>query len=282
MNNLHAMINGQLVLEKDAALRINDLSIVRGYGIFDFFKTIESCPVFFQDNLDRFFHSAKIMDLPIPFSREELTAQIQAIIKINNIPDSGIKLLLTGGYSPDAYTIAKPNLIITQQPLKINQQQQKEGIKLITYDFQRSIPEAKTIDYTMGIKALKSAKEKGADDVVYINSGVLTECPRANIFIFNKNNELITPAHNVLKGITRKHLLRIGKELFTVKEQTITYQDLEHAKEAFVCSTTKDITPVLEIDSIRYGDTPGNLTKALQKAWKEELRKQIQSFTPVS
>ncbi|MFD1768319.1 aminotransferase class IV [Sphingobacterium suaedae] len=262
---LQAIINGRLLYENEAALSIHDLSIVRGYGIFDYFKTVNHDPVFWEDNLDRFYHSACLMDLPVPYTRDELKSQIRLLMGANNIADSGIKLLLTGGISPDGYSIARPNLVITQHPLKRHLEKERAGIKLITYDYHRPFGTVKSIDYVMGIHALKKAKAVGAEDVVYAQHGVLSECPRANIFFIDQNGTLLTPQDEVLPGITRKYVLEVARGHMNVETRAVTLGDMYDAQEAFITSTTKNITPVLRIDNVEYGKEPGPVTRLLQR-----------------
>ncbi|GGH29901.1 amino acid aminotransferase [Sphingobacterium alkalisoli] len=264
IQSLHVIINGQLIPEKEASLGIDDLSIVRGYGIFDYFKTVANRPVFLEDNLDRFFHSAKLMDLPVHYTRDELRIQIRTLMEANKIPESGIKLLLTGGYSKDGYSIATPNLIITQQPLQRNIRQEQQGIKLITYNYHRPFGTVKSIDYAVGILGLKKAKAAGADEVLYAQNGLLSECPRANIFLITKTGKLLTPGKDVLAGITRKYIIEIAKEHLDVEIRDVTLEDMKNAAEAFISSTTKNITPILSIDDTVYGSNPGPLTIQLQ------------------
>jgi D-alanine transaminase/branched-chain amino acid aminotransferase len=265
MQPLYVIFNGKTTLENEAKLGINDLSIVRGYGIFDYFKTIGNKPIFLEDNLDRFYNSAKLMDLPISYSREEIKNQINELIALNNIPESGIKLLLTGGYSADGYSIADPNFIITQHPLTRNEKQEKEGIKLLLFNYHRSFGLVKSIDYVMGIQALKAAKAKGADDVVYFQNNLISECPRANFFLVTSEGKLLTPGHDVLLGITRKKIIEMVNGDLEVEIRDVTLQDVIDAKEAFITSTTKNITPVTEIVEHKvFGPNAGPITKKLQ------------------
>lgn len=265
MQPIKVIINGELIPAKDASLGIDDLSIVRGYGIFDYFKTVENRPIFWEDNLDRFFRSAELMDLPVQYTREELKKLILQLMDANNIPESGIKLLLTGGYSKDGYSIATPNLVITQTLLHRNSDQEKHGIKLITYPYHRPFSSVKSIDYVMGIQAMKKAKATGADDVVYMQHDILSECPRANIFWVTKTGKLITPGEDVLEGIVRKKILSLAKGHFEVETRKVTRTDMQDATEAFITSTTKNITPVLVIDDTVYGTSPGPVTVQLQQ-----------------
>ena len=130
---LQAFINGNIQPYEDASLHISDLAIQRGYGIFDFFKVQDGKPLFIKDYLDRFYESAKLMELAVPLSQTELKDVIYQLITINNLPLSGIKMILTGGYSANGYDPAEPNLIIQQQPLQLPSPDMIEhGIKVIT------------------------------------------------------------------------------------------------------------------------------------------------------
>ena len=259
MINEYAIINGEFILREDAKILVSDLSIQRGYGIFDYFRTINNQPVFLEDHLDRFFYSVSQMNLRPDTDRDQIVNLIQQLIKKNNIPDSGIRITLTGGYSEDNYSISKPNLLITQNAFTFNKEMFNKGIRLITYDHQRQLPHIKTIDYLMAIRLQPFIKEKDADDVLYYEQTEIRECPRSNFFIVNKNNEVITPSKNILKGITRKKILDLPG--FSIKEATIKLTDIENAKEAFITSTTKNVLPVLKIDGKIIGDgKPGQIT----------------------
>src|SRR4051794_27636971 len=113
-NARYAFVRGQIVPVNDAFLHVSDLAIQRGYGIFDFFKIAEGHPFFLQDHLDRFFESARILKLQVPVVREEIEQAAHQLIARNDMPVSGIKLILTGGYSSDGYQPAASNLIMTQ------------------------------------------------------------------------------------------------------------------------------------------------------------------------
>lgn len=256
-------INFQLHQEHDAKILVTDLALQRGYGIFDFLKTINNQIIFKDDHFDRFYNSAKELNLSIDFSREELFNGIHQLMEKNNMPNSGIKFILTGGYSEDGYSIAKPNLVITQVPFEVAKNSLENGIKLVTYHHQRQLASVKTIDYLQAIRLQSFIKENGASDVLYHHNGYLRECPRANFFII-KGNEVLTAKTDILKGITRSKVLLLNNETFTIKEADITLDDLNEATEAFITSSTKNILPVLAIDGKPIGDgKPGKITTLL-------------------
>lgn len=266
MHTTYVIFNGALIPEKEAQLATNDLAIVRGYGIFDYFKTVNGVTVFLEDNLDRFYRSAELMDLPVRYSRDELRNFIAVLMQANNIPESGIKILLTGGYSSDGYSIAEPNLIISQHAITRNINQEQQGIRLLPFDYHRPFSQVKSIDYVMGIQALKVAQSQGADDVIYIQNELISECPRANFFLISPEGKLLTAGDDVLQGITRKKIIDLAREITEVEVRDISIVDLQCAQEAFISSTTKNITPVTTVLGHRdFEPGPGPITKHLQK-----------------
>lgn len=249
-------INEDFIQEEKASLHFKDLSFLRGYGIFDFFRLIKSEPLFLEDHLNRFYFSADGMHLPVPFQRQELKTIIYELIKKNNLPDTGIRLGLTGGYSEDGFTIAKPNFIISQHTVTPPTPAQREhGIKLLSCNYQRQLHHVKTIDYLNAIRLQPLLNEKGFDDLLYLSNGSVTECPRSNFFIVTMNDEIITPATGMLKGITRMKILELAKQHFIVEEREINFNEVRNAKEAFITSTTKQILPVAQIDDVVFKET---------------------------
>src|SRR5882672_3998821 len=204
MSDLFVFVNDDLVPAAEAKLLVSDLAIQRGYGIFDFLKTIDRTPIFLDEHLNRFSHSSRQLRLEHGKTKEELREVIRLLMEKNNIPDSGIKLTLTGGYSPDGYTLAKPNLVITQSPLQLPATGLFEkGIRLVSYPHQRQMPDTKSIDYLMAVWLQPYIKERGAEDVLYHQDGVISECPRSNFFIVTADDTVVTPSENILKGVIR-------------------------------------------------------------------------------
>jgi branched-chain amino acid aminotransferase len=129
---LYALINQEFVPVNKAYLHVSDLSIQRGYGIFDYFKVSKGHPFFLKEYLNRFESSARLMGLAIPFTQQALEEKIYKLIHLNKLDESGIKMILTGGYSPDGYQPTAPNLIITQHQFSLPAPEQYEkGIKII-------------------------------------------------------------------------------------------------------------------------------------------------------
>jgi len=264
-------LNNKFIEDDQAFLHVSDLSIQRGYGIFDFLRTMDGAPLFMDDHLDRFYASADAMHLPVKKSREELSSVIHELIKRSSLSEAGIRITLTGGYSTDSYQIAEPNLVITCNPVKISTQNDFEkGVSIITHEYQRELPHVKSINYLMAVWLQPLLKDKQADDLLYHRNNIITEFPRSNVFIVTAGNKLVTPARNVLKGITRKNILSLAKEIAQVEERDIIVEELSDAPEVFLTATTKKIMPVIRINNKMVGNgKPGTVTTKLYKKFLE-------------
>lgn len=242
-------LNGSLIDEEMAAIHFTDLSFQRGYGIFDFFRLEKNQPLFLEEHLSRFYSSAAGMHLEIGLDRETLKTAISQLIQTNNLPGTGVRLSLTGGYSEDGFTLSKPNLLLSQHSIMPPTEEQiRNGIRLMTYPYQRQLPHVKIIDYLMAIWLQPKRISAGADDILYYMKDSITECPRSNFFLVTAENKIVTPSENVLPGITRQKVLQLAGENYEIEERPVMLRELKAAKEAFITSTTKQILPVSQID----------------------------------
>ena len=248
-------INGNWIEAQKATLHVSDLSVQRGYGVFDFFRTVNHVPLFIDQHLERLNHSASVLGLQLPYSNEELKKIIRELIGKNDLSTSGIRITVTGGYAADTYTISTPNIIITQAPLIMDEGfDENKGIHLITEEYVRELPTVKSINYLMGVYLQQRVKNAGAGDVLYVKNRCISELPRSNVFVVTADNKLITPNKYVLNGITRKYILQLASSIMEVGEQEATLNDVLNAKEVFVSSTTKRLLPVFSVNGHKIAD----------------------------
>ncbi len=258
-------LNDKFLNNEEALLHVSDLSMQRGYAVFDFFRIVNSVPLFMPDHLDRFFASADALHLAVGKSREELVSIIHELIQRSSLAEAGVRLMLTGGYSQDGYQPAVPNLLLNCKPVKTASEADFEkGYSIITYEHQRELPHIKSINYLTAVWLQPVLKEKGADDVLFHYNDRLTEFPRSNVFMVTKENVLVTPARHMLKGITRKNVLALAAEWMNVEERDIAVNELADAAEVFLASTTKRILPVVRINQQKVADgKAGPVTRKL-------------------
>ena len=254
MSITYAFVNEAFVPVENAVLPIGDLGVQRGYGIFDFLRVDGTIPLFLDDHLDRFFASAAFMRLKINHSKSAIEALVHTLVQKNNLKHSGLKLLLTGGDAEDGYTVATPRFSMVQQRLTLPPNElSTNGIRLVSRDFQRQLPEVKTTDYLMAIWLQDWMRDLGADDILYHQHGKIRECPRSNFFLISKDNKIITPSSGMLKGITRKNVITAANTLgIEIEIRDVDLDEIHQAKGAFISSSTKRIMPVHAIDQTNY------------------------------
>ena len=278
---MNCYLNGEFLPLERANLHVSDLSVQRGYGIFDFFRVKDFVPLYIEDYLDRFYRSAGVMRLQYPASRDELRGVIHELIRLNQMPEAGMKIILTGGYSPDAYTPVKGNLLVSQHPLVLpSGSQVKQGISIITFPYRRDIPEVKTINYIMGVWLQQQVKEANAYDVLYHLDNVVTEFPRCNFFLVTRDGRVVTPDQHILHGITRMRVLELARKEFPVEVRAVKLSEVFEAAEAFLTSTTKGVLPIVCVDDRVIGTgTPGPITVALRERLEEREKDEIRMAT---
>jgi branched-chain amino acid aminotransferase len=263
--------DGQIVPSEKASIHPMDLGLIRGYGIFDFFRTVNFKALFLDSYLDRFFASAEKTFIPLEYSRAELKAVIQELIEKNHLKEGGLRMLLSGGVSPNHFSPAKGKLFIFAESLIFpSQEKYEKGIKLLSLEYVRPIAEIKTTNYALPVWDSMRWKDAGAEDVLYHLNGNVSESSRSNFFIV-KDGIISTPDAHVLMGITRKHIMELAGD---VQIRPISMQEVLNADEAFISSTTKILLPVTQIDDREIGTgKPGPVTLDLLIKFKELEKK---------
>ena len=140
--------NGEILPNETPLLKTNDLGLLRGYGMFDYFRTYQGVPFRWDDYWARFANSAKSLHLPLPLTQAETAGILTDLYKRADVAEVAFRFVLTGGYAADSVTVSQPNFLIRCEPLpKDNPTTMREGIKVLPYDYVRDLPEIKTTNY---------------------------------------------------------------------------------------------------------------------------------------
>lgn len=272
MNQPIYYINGNYVPESEAKLSVFDLSILRGFGVFDYLRTYKKRPFHLWDHLERLNYSAKNLGLKIPCSLVEITRIIDSLIELNPLQEAGIKIIVTGGISPDQFTPQTASLIVLVYPLtNYPSSFYTKGISAITTSLERSFPTLKTIQYIPAIVTLKIHANHQAEEAIYLNRAQeLLEATTSNFFCFKGNTLYSCNSNEILLGITREIVLKLATSRFPVQLNSINYKELLSIEEAFITSSTKEIMPIVQIDHHRIGTGKvGPRTKELIQVFRE-------------
>jgi len=274
MSNTLNWIDGKWVHADDLKISVFDITVLRGFGVFDFARTYNRKPFLLEDHLDRLYSSLAYCELSIPYTRETLTDVIhEGIAKNPELSEIYIKIIVTGGISADAITPTTPSVIlIFLQAATPVQQYYIEGIKLMTVQHKRYLANAKTLNYLSGVLNLKKAKAQGAQEILYMTEGdgSLLEGATVNFFALIQG-KLYTAEDDILYGVTRKFVLKLANDLgLQVIEGPLNHSQIDSFEEAFITSTTREVMPVVQIDEKKIGSGQvGPVTKRLIEAFEK-------------
>jgi branched-subunit amino acid aminotransferase/4-amino-4-deoxychorismate lyase len=239
---------------------ITSISINRGYGAFEFFEVTGGRPFYGERHLARFRNSLRILNLNTGFD-SQLEEIVSEVIRLNELQHAYMKLFaLPHQLNCDGARRASLYVFPTEMPL-FDPILYKEGAKLVTHCYQRFLPEAKSTNYLPGQYWMDQETDPRVADVLYHNGRTVQETSRGNIFVV-KDGAVITPANDVLAGVTRGLVLELLPSLGILHtEADVSLDLLFSADEVFVSSTTKHILPVSQIDNKIVGSgKPGPVT----------------------
>lgn len=261
----YIIFNGDLIKKEEAYLHVSDLSIHRGYGIFDFFKIIKGENPWLIHYFDRFFNSIAYANISFKFGRDEVRQMMDAVMAKNGLDSSYIKMIATGGYSSNGYSpTEEANFMIFTFPFnKFPTKPEGKGYNLITSEYIRPNPIVKSTNYFNSVMHYGKMKEYDAADVLYHYNGLLSECSRCNVFVV-KDGVIYTPDSGMLEGVTRRRVIEQIENGFDVQIRAVNTLEIFTADEIFISSSTKGVMPIVNIDGKKVNDgVVGPISKAL-------------------
>ncbi len=271
-NNAWWYIDGRWVHPNEATISINDVAVLRGYSVFEGLRTYARRPFHLNEHLERLYRSAELIELDVPCTHDFIADVVQEIIERNPYKHAAIRILVTGGESEDGIMPSgKAGLMVLITPLAERDMGRfARGCKLITSHLQRISPQAKTSNYIAAIRALKEAVRCDATDALFVNEqSHILEGTRSNFFVF-RGDTLITPRTGVLMGVTRNVVLELARGRFSIEERPILLAELADVDEAFITSSSNEITPVIQIDDLTIGHgKPGSRAYELEQRFIE-------------
>ena len=268
-------LNGKWVQEEDMTISVLDIAVLRGFGIFDFLRSYSLKPFMLSEHIDRFMNSAKYLGIKSVYSKKDIADIVYEGIRKNKV-DVTIKIVQTGGVSPDGFTPGGKVtfFVLFVKVIPYPEEMYLKGIKLITSKLMRQIPQAKSINYMGSIVEVMKAQKKGAKDILHSDGKYVYESTRSNFYIIKKGN-IITPAKGILHGITKKAVFTVAKQLgIPVIEKAVRISDLAFVDESFITNSSMEIVPVVQIDNMiiakgKVGQTTIQLMNRFKKYTEE-------------
>jgi len=281
-------IDGRFVSEEEANISVFDHGFLYGDGVFEGIKAYNGRIFALDEHVDRFYESAKSIQLELPLSRKEMKEAIVETVRRNNLRDAYIRPVASrgkGALGLDPKSCAKATLVIIvdaeiRHPEDIGGEPlSQKGIRVITTAFRRNGPDVlsprvKSTNYLNNILAKIQANAVGVQDAIFLNGqGFVCELTGDNVFIV-KGSRVITPPlwFGILDGVTRRTVLQIAEEAgLEAAEEPLTLHDLYTSDECFCTATRIEVVPIVWVDGRQIGGgAPGPITAQLTKAFLEK------------
>jgi branched-chain amino acid aminotransferase len=282
-------VNGRISADRDAAISVFDHGFLYGEGIYETLRTYNGRPFLYDRHMRRLRRSAQMIVLDLPFTDEELAAQVRETMDAARLggAEAYIRVLVTRGigeltYDPKA-TPAPSVVIIIKPNVDPSPEVFEKGVRVCLSPIMRNHPQSvnpmiKSNNLLNNALAMQDALRRGGTEAIMRNyRGELTECTQSNVFIVKDGRALTPPIEaGLLPGITREFVFEVGNDVgVAVRDQVLRDTDLLAADECFLTSTTKEIVPIVQVDDHQIGmGVPGPVTKRLldgfrKRAWAD-------------
>lgn len=276
MENI-AYYNGKISSIEEMMIPMNERSSWFGDGVYDAMFTVDHIPLSLDDHLQRFYRSAKAIDIEVPMPFEELRALVLDFCRKVDSPDAMAYVQATRGVGMrgHAYRFAgdTPSLWVFVKPDFLDPMD-REYRCITLEDTRYQYCHIKTINLLPAVLYTEKAEAQGCDEAILHRGDRVTECAHSNVHILKNGVFQTAPCDNlILPGITRAHRIRQAKEMgIPVVEEPFTIQEMMEADEIFFTSASALCCRIREIDGQRVGGRDPETIKKLQEAaWQEAL-----------
>lgn len=273
-------LNGKFVPESQASVSVFDHGFLYGDGVFEGIRAYHGRLFKLDEHVDRLYDSAKAIDLAIPHTKAEFKQLILETCRLNGVVDGYIRPVVSRGVGDlglDPRKCKEATVIVIARPtISLYPREKVErGLTLVTVSARRTPPQCvspniKSLNYLNNILGRIEANHVDADEGLMLDvQGFVSEATADNIFLVRKGVVSTPPAHNTLKGITRKAVKELcAQEGFTLEEHPVSLFDVYTADEVFITGTAAELVPVVKVDGKTIGDgKPGPVTKHLMAAF---------------
>jgi branched-chain amino acid aminotransferase len=290
-------IDGELVPWDKATVHVMTHSLHYGSAIFEgirCYNTDKGTMIFrLEEHLKRFYNSARIYSMAIPYAQDEISDAIKQTIRANNVNECYIRPIAFYGWdevgvNPQGNRV---HLAIAMWPWLpyLGEEGLKNGVRCKISSWARIDPRSMPMmakaaaNYANSILARLEAQHEGYHEAILLNSsGMVTEGTGENIFLVS-DGAIRTPplSAGILPGITRESIIELGRKLgYSVSEVNLSRSELLLADELFFSGTAAEVTPIREVDYQKIGNgVRGPITAKIQSKFFEIVRGKDPSFS---
>lgn len=273
--------NGVIKPWAEATTHVMAHAIHYGSSVFEgirAYETPKGTAIFrLDDHNKRLFQSAKIYDIEIPFTLDEINAACRDIIKVNNLSKAYLRPIVFRGYGGVGIAADTPiDVAVAAMEFGryLGEDGMEKGIDACVSSWQRFAPNTLPAgakaggNYLSGQLVTREARRHGyGEGIALASTGLLSEGAGENLFLVFEGALHTTPASaSLLAGITRNSIIRLARDHgIEVIERDLPREYLYLCDELLMCGTAAEITPLRSVDGKPVGDgKPGPVTRKIQ------------------
>jgi branched-chain amino acid aminotransferase len=273
-------INGVIASPEDAKISVLDHGLLFGDSVYETLRTYNGRPFLFSRHFARLEHSARAIDLQLPWTRSRALDEIQKTLLSG---ECRIRLMFTRGVgelAADVETCTDHTPIIIVVPLVPPPERiYREGVEVVISSVRRSsrFADIKTGSLIHQVLARREAKARRAYEAILLTADEkLSDGITSNIYMV-RDGKLLTPSREagIIEGITRGVVLDLAREIgIPVVEGLFEMDEISRADEMFLTSSTREVVPVTRVEGKPVGNAqPGPVTVRLLDAYRSAIPK---------
>ena len=243
--------NGELIPPAEARISIFNPALSGSYGVYESFQVIHGIPFAETEHLMRLARSAAMIDLALPADLATFRSWIAGALSANQAAECALRIFVLGpenGGETAAYIWPQP---APNYPAAFY----SEGATAITFEGERSLPQAKTLNTLVSFLAQRQAKAAGVHEGLLYHDGHLTEGSNSNLFAIIDGTLFTPPAEQVLSGVARDMVIHVADRYgIALRETSLAMTDLPRWQECFITSTSRHVMPLTAVDGRAVGD----------------------------
>lgn len=265
------------IVDRHACIDIEDRGYQFGDGIYEVVGVYHSELFLMDEHMTRLERSANEIGMQLPFTSEEMKAQLTELVRVNEVKEGLVYLQVSRGVAPRTHELplepVTPVVIAYTKELGDLTALQDEGSSAILHEDIRWLRcDIKTLNLLPNTMAKQKAVESNAIEAILHRGDTVTEASSSNVFIVKDHEVYTHPAnHYILNGITRQKLIEFCGHLnISVYEKIFTVDELLTADEVMITATKLDVVPITEVDGKQIGQgRPGEISCKLLHAFRE-------------
>lgn len=273
-----AYFNGEIGNYEDMTIPFSDRSVFYGDAVYDAVLVLDRKPFALELHLDRLYQSCALTEIPFDLPRETLRGEIARLLDCSDMGSVMLYLQVTRGAAPRKHEYpagVRPNLLMFTSPVSVPPADKRASL-LSMEDLRFQYCNIKTTNLLPNVFAAQKATGAGATEALLHRGERVTEAAHSSILMVKDGAVVMPPLDElILPGITRAILQQVCQEAgIPVDIRIFTVEELMAADEIILCSTTKSVIFVYEIDGKPVGGRDAALRERIrelfaQKVWEE-------------